>query len=186
MMNVKSTRFGKSNWTFIWCAAIVIAASAVASAQQTLKIVPIVHDNDVLVSFEVPDGYTSDVRDAIASGLRTTFSYDVQLRMHVTGWVDRTVATAVIGVSDKYDNLTRRHTLTRTVDGREQDSITTESEATVRQWLTSLEKLTICRTTKLEANHEYYVRVTARVPSSASFLGRTTAMVGSSPFTFIP
>jgi hypothetical protein len=162
----------------------VLAASAVASAQQTLKIVPIVHDSDVLVSFEVPDAYTADVRDAIASGLRTTFSYDVQLRMHVTGWVDRTVATAVITVTDKFDNLTRRHELTRTVDGRGQDSTTTDSDAVVRQWLTSLEKLTICGTTKLEPNREYYVSVSARVPSQ-SLLGRTTAMAGRAPFTFI-
>jgi hypothetical protein len=157
-----------------------------ASAQQALRIVPIVHDSDVLVTFEVADGYTSDVRDAIASGLRTTFSYDVQLRMHVTGWIDRTVAKSVVSISDKYDNLTRRHSLTRTVDGREQDSTTTENEATVRQWLTSLDKLTICRTTKLDANREYYVQVSALVPSQGSLLGRTTGMVGRSPFTFIP
>jgi len=180
------TRLWNNKWLCIWSAVAVLATGAVAYAQQPLKIVPIVHDNDVLVSFDVPDAYTADVRDAIASGLRTTFSYDVQLRMHVTGWVDRTVATAVITVSDKYDNLTRRHTLTRTVDGREQDSTTTDNEAVVRQWLTSLDKMAICRTTKLDANREYYVQVSARVPSQSSFLGRTTAMIGRSPFTFIP
>ena len=168
------------------CAAVVVAAGVVAHAQQTMRIVPLVHDNQVLVSLDVPDGYTPDVRDAIASGLRTTFSYDIQIRMHATAWVDPVVEKSVVSVSDKYDNLTRRHTLTRTVDGREQDSITTENEATVRQWLTSLDRLTICATTKLVPNREYYVLVSARVPSESSWLGRTKAMVARSPFTFIP
>jgi hypothetical protein len=180
------TRLGTNNLRAMVCGALMIALGVITYAQQTLRIVPIVHDNQVLVSFDVPDGYTSDVRDAIASGLRTTFSYDVQLKMHVTMWADVTVATSVVSVSDKYDNLTRRHTLIRTVDGREQDSITTENEATVRQWLTALDKLAICNTTKLVPNREYYVYVSAKVPTQASFLGRTTAMFGRSPFTFIP
>jgi hypothetical protein len=163
--------------------AVAIAAQSV----QTLRIIPITRDNQVLVSFEVPEGYTNDVRDAIASGLKTTFSYDVELRMRAPFWVDRVIATSVVTVSDRYDNLTRRHSLMRTVDGREQDSTTTESETIVRQWLTSLDKLAICRTTKLEPNRDYYVGVTARVsPSHTSMLGWTRAIVGRTPFTFVP
>jgi hypothetical protein len=176
-----------SKWLCVWCAAVVCAAGAVVQAAQTLRVLPIIHNNEVLVSFEVPDGYTSDVREAIASGLRTTFSYDIEVRMHAAMWVDRVVATAVVGTSDRFDNLTRRHTLTRTVDGRDQDTITTENEATVRQWLTSLDKLPICKTTKLEANRDYYVRVSARViPDHTSILGWSSAVVGRTPFTFIP
>jgi hypothetical protein len=171
----------------VWCAAVVLAAGAIAHAAQTLRIVPSVRDNQMFVSFEVAEGYTDDVRDAIASGLRTTFSYDVELRMVAHGWVDPRVATAVISTSDRFDNLTRRHTLTRTVDGREQDSITTESEATVRQWLTTLDKIPICKTSKLDPNRDYYVRISARVqPYHTSMFGWTSALVGQAPFTFIP
>ncbi len=180
-------RIVANKWLCLWSALLVCAAGAVTHAAQTLRVRPIVHDTDVLVSFEVADGYTDDVRQAIASGLRTTFSYDVELRMRVLGWVDRVVATAVVGTSDRYDNLTRRHTLTRTVDGRETDSITTEDEAVVRQWLTTLDRLTICKTTKLEPNREYYVRVSARVvPDHTSLLGWSSALVGRAPFTFVP
>ena len=180
-------KLSANKWLCVVCTAVVCAAGAIAHAAQTLRIVPIVRDNQVLVSFEVADGYTDDVRDAISSGLRTTFSYDVELRMVAHGWVDPRVATAVISLSDRYDNLTRRHTLTRAIDGREQESITTESEATVRQWLTTLDKLAICRTSKLEPNREYYVRVSARVvPDHTSMLGWSSALVGRTPFTFIP
>jgi hypothetical protein len=176
-----------SKWLWVWCAAVVLAASAIAHAAQTLRIIPSVHDNQMLVSFEVAEGYTDDVRVAIASGLRTTFSYDVELRMVAHGWVDPRVATAIISTSDRFDNLTRRHTLTRTVDGREQDSTTTEDEAVVRQWLTTLEKIPICKTSKLDPNRDYYVRISARVqPYHTSMFGWTSALVGQAPFTFIP
>ena len=62
---------------------------------------PIVSDNQVLVSVDVADGYTDAVREAVSSGLRTTFTYDVELRMLVPAWVDRTIATSVVSTSDR-------------------------------------------------------------------------------------
>ena len=51
----------------------------------------------------------------------------------------------------------------------------------------SLDKLAICRTTKLEPNRDYYVRISARVlPYHTSMLGWTSAIVGRTPFTFVP
>lgn len=167
-------------------AAAIIAAVVTVRAEETLHIVPAVRDARVLVSFEVADGYADDVRDAISSGLRTTFSYDVELRMIVRGWVDRTIATAVIGVSDQYDNLTRRHRLVRTVDGRVAESVVTEDETVVKQWLTTQAQLPLCDTSKLDPNREYYVRVSAHVPHRTSLLGWTSAVVGLTKFTFVP
>jgi hypothetical protein len=59
----------------------VIAAAAVGRAAGSLRIVPIARDEQVFVSFNVTDGYTDEVREAISSGLRTTFTYDIELRM---------------------------------------------------------------------------------------------------------
>ena len=148
-------------------AAVIVTAIVALHAEESLHIVPA-------------------VRDAISSGLRTTFSYDVELRMIVRGWVDRTIATAVIGTTDQYDNLTRRHRLVRTVDGRVAESLVTEDETVVKQWLTTLTHLPICATSKLDANREYYVRISAHVPHRTSLLGWTTAVVGLTKFTFVP
>jgi hypothetical protein len=171
-------------WT--WGVRARVAASVVVRAAESLRIVPAVHDDQVFVSFEVADGYAEDVRDAISSGLRTTFSYDVELRMIVRGWVDRTIATAVVGTSDQYDNLTRRHRLVRTIDGRVAESVVTEDEAVVRQWLTTLNRLPLCETSKLDPNRDYYVRISAHVPHRTSLLGLTNAVIGQTKFTFIP
>jgi hypothetical protein len=171
----------------LWCAIGMLAATAAVFAAETLRIVPAVRDDTVLVSFELADAYTEEVRGAIASGLRTTFTYDVELRTVVPVWVDRTVATAVLTLSDQYDNLTRRHTLSRAIDGRVEEAMVTEDEAVVRKWLTTAERLPLCPTSKLDASRDYYVRISARArPRGTSLLGWTSATIGQATFTFVP
>ncbi len=173
--------------TWLSCAAALLAAGTVVTAADTLRIVPIVHDDEVLVSVDFTDAYTANVRDVISSGLRTTISYDVELRMHVPLWVDRTVATAVVTASDQYDNLTRRHTLARTVDGHVEETSVTEDENVARRWLTSLNRVPLCRTSQLEPARDYYVRIRARVrPSGVSLLGLASAAIGQAKLTYIP
>jgi hypothetical protein len=171
----------------IWYVIAFLAAGALLRAAETLRIVPIVSDDQVLISFELADGYTDDVREAISSGLRTTFTYDVELRMVVPAWVDRTIATAVVSTSDEYDILTRRHSLSRTIDGRVAEASVTENESAVRKWLTALSRLPLCQTSKLDPTRDYYVRIRARVrPRGTSLIGWAASITGQAKFTFIP
>jgi hypothetical protein len=171
----------------MWCAAMLLCTATIASAADGLRIVPIVRDDEVVVSFEVAEALTEHVREAIASGLRTTVTYDVELRMVVPAWVDRTVATAVISTSDQYDNLTRRHLLSRAIDGRVVDALVTDDELVAQAWLTALTRIPLVHTSKLDPRREYYVRISARArPNGASLLGWATAISGQARFTFIP
>lgn len=165
----------------------LLLSGAVGRAAETLRIVPISADDRVVVSVELADGYTDEVKQAIASGLRTTFTYTIDLRMLVPGWVDRTVATSTVSLSDQYDNLTRRHTLQRVVDGRIDDTIVTDDDTAVRQWLTTLTRLPIVRTTRLDPGRDYYVRISAQArPRGGSLLGLAASVTGQAKFTFIP
>jgi hypothetical protein len=175
------------HWLRLWCVVALVASGVAVRAAESLRIVPIVHDGQVLVSVEVTGLDTDEVRETISSGLRTTFTYDVQLRMVVPVWVDRTIATAVIAVSDQYDNLTRRHTLSRTIDGRVEETMVTEDGTAARQWLTTLTRVPLCDTSKLDPNRDYYVRISARErPRGASLFGWITTITGQAKFTFIP
>jgi len=173
---------------WLWAAsAAIIALGAVADAAGTLRIIPLVRDDQVLVTVDLDNGYDEEVRQVINGGVRTTFTYDVELKMIVPAWVDRTITTARVTITDRYDTLTRTHHLSRMVDGRVVESTRTEDEAIAKKWLTSISQLVLCRTTRLDPHREYYVRISAGVrPPGATLLGWATGVTNLAKFTFIP
>jgi hypothetical protein len=169
---------------------VFLASSApvyAQAAQQTLRVTPLVKDDQVLVSFELANGFTGEIRDAIQSGLKTTFTYTIELRMEVPAWVDRTIGTTTIASSVEYDNLKRQYMMGLRIDGRTEDSKSTTDENDVRQWITTVKHLPLFKTAVLEPNREYYIRVSATArPSNGSMLwpfGSGTSAQGK--FTFI-
>jgi hypothetical protein len=168
--------------------ALLLAASvSVVYGAEGVRIVPLVRDDAVLVSFELTDGYTPAVKDAVHSGLKTTFTYEIELRQDVPAWVDRTIAMSVVTNSVQYDNLTRRATLTRTLDGHVESTDTTEDEAVIRQWMTTFQKMPLFKTEELEQNREYYVRVraTARPTNGSMLWPWGSGISGITKFTFL-
>jgi len=168
--------------------ALLLAASvSVVYGAEGVRIVPLVRDDAVLVSFELTDGYTPAVKDAVHSGLKTTFTYEIELRQDVPAWVDRTIAMSVVTNSVQYDNLTRRATLTRTLDGHVESTDTTEDEAVIRQWMTTFQKMPLFKTAELEQNREYYVRVraTARPTNGSMLWPWGSGISGITKFTFL-
>ena len=164
---------------------LLLLATVTVRSQETLRITPFITDSRVVVSFELSDAYNDAVREAIASGLRTTFTYQLELR--TPAWIDRTIGTTVVATTDQYDNLTRRHTLTRTVDGRVEDVLVTEDDAIVMTWLTKWNRVPVADASKLDPARDYYVRVTTRTrPLGGSLLGVTKSITSQVRFTFIP
>ena len=164
---------------------LFLLAAAAPRADESLRITPFISDGRVVVSFELNDAYNDSVREAIASGLRTTFTYQLELR--TPAWVDRTVATTIVATTDQYDNLTRRHTLTRTVDGRIEDVMVTEDDGVVKTWLTKWTRVPVSDTARLDPARDYYVRVTTHAkPLGGSLLGLTKTITGQVKFTFVP
>ena len=172
-----------------WCliAFLVATVPTIAQGTQSLRVVPLVRDDYVLVSFELAGGLTDEVRDAIQSGLKTTFTYTIELRLDVPAWVDRTISTATVAASVKYDNLTRYHDVVRMVDGRVEQALSTQDEAKVGEWMTNLTRFPLFSTTLLEPNRDYYIRVSAVArPSNGSiFWPFGSGPSAQSRFTFI-
>ena len=171
----------------LFCVLALVSLTVTLAAAEGLRIVPLVRDDRVLVTFELADGFTEEVRAAVRSGLKTTFTYTVDLRLEVPAWVDRTIATSVVTNSVEYDNLTRLHNVVRVLDGKVDSTQITDSETMVRQLMTSFQRLPLFRTSVLEPNREYYVRVSATArPSNGAFLwpwGSGTS--GQAKFTFV-
>lgn len=166
------------------------AGAAVSNGEPAVvNVTPIARDGQVLVSFELADGVTADVQEAIRSGLPTSFSYDIELRRGTPAWFDRTIASMTVTATVRFDNLTRRYQMSRTVDGRIEDARPTEDARAVTAWMTRFERVPVSPTEVLEANGEYYVRVRAHThPRNTWFFWPWDrgSVLGRSPFTFLP
>ena len=58
-----------------------------------------------------------------------------------------------------YDNLTKRYSLTREVDGEiDKTAIVADTDA-MRRFMTSVESLSVIEVSMMEPNDEYYLRV---------------------------
>lgn len=174
------------------CLLSLLVISAVPAAAQvqgpeTLRVRPLIRDGQVLVTFSLDGGLTDEMKAVVQSGLRTVFTYTVELKLKVPAWVDRTVASVVVSTSVDFDNLTRRHTISQALDGRVEESFVVEDPAEVAQMVTHFDRLPLFATKVLEANREYYVLVKAdaRPRSTAGLWPWSGTASGSAKFTFI-
>ena len=170
-------------------AAVLIALSLPTGllAGPGVQVTPLARDGRVLVSFRFTDSFGEDLRTAIHSGLPITFIYEVELKRASSLWLDRTIASATVMATVRYDNLTRRYYVTRKEDGRVERSDTVEREEAAREWLTSFDKLPLFNSTLLERNGEYILRIRAHTtPRNASFVWPwERGIAGLAKFTFI-
>jgi hypothetical protein len=183
-LHLKNAVFG------LFALGLVLASTSSAFAQDatTLRVRPLVRDGQLLVTFALEGGLTDEMKAVVQSGLRTVFTYTVELKLRVPAWVDRTVATAVVSTSVDYDNLTRRHTVSQAKDGRVEQSFVVEDPAEVAQMVTNFDRLPLFDTKQLEPNRDYYVlvRADARPRSTAGLWPWSGTASGSARFTFIP
>ncbi len=167
-----------------------ILVAALPGTIQGIQVVPLAREGRVMVSFHLSDGFSDDVKDAIHSGMTTTFAYDVAIKRGAAFWFDRTVAAANLSASVKYDTLTRQFSVTRALDGRMEGAESTENEAVVRDRLTKFERLPLFSSAGLEPNAEYYLRVRAHTTPRTSWalwpLWDRREIAGVAKFTFIP
>ena len=119
---------GSAKFQMSTCATLFVAALLAFSgpADQSLRVIPLPRDGEVLISFQLAQPLTPELRTTIHSGMTVSFVYKVDLRRSSPIWVDRTIASAVVTATVKYDNLTRRYHLTRLLDGSTDTAETTD------------------------------------------------------------
>jgi hypothetical protein len=156
---------------------------------QILQVAPLTRGDEVLVSFRLTQEPNEEVRSAIHSGLTVSLVYKIDLRRSSAVWFDRTIASTVVIATVRFDNLTKKYDVRRTIDGRIDRADSMEREDAVWAWLTNqFERLPLFRSESLEENAEYYVRVRAHTtPRIMSFVWPWQAddVVGLAKFTFM-
>ena len=136
-----------------------------------VRITPVQDAGKVLASVSAPSAYSSDVRDAVQSGVAVTLQFVVELKRPSALWFDSTLATVKVSSVVKFDNLARVYQVSKVNDGRVFFSQTHDKEDQARAWATEFERVQLSDGASLEANADYYVRVRVRAsPHKSSFI----------------
>jgi hypothetical protein len=171
-------------------ALVLLSVLAMAPPEgQILQVAPLARGDEVLVSFKLAQEPSEEIRSAIHSGLTVSLVYKVDLRRSSAVWLDRTIASAVVTATVRFDNLTKKYAVKRAIDGRIDRAGEMEREDAAWAWLTDqFERLPLFRSESLEVNAEYYVRIRAHTtPRIMSFVWPWQAddVVGLAKFTFM-
>jgi hypothetical protein len=170
-------------------AAVMMAlALAGAPALEPIQVTPIVADGRVSASFDSSPSFDADAADIVKSGLLLTFTFTLDLRRPSTVWMDRTLATATVASTVKYDNLTTVYQVSKLEGGRVSWSERTQDLAQVKAWMTRFDRFALASREPLEANAEYYVRVRMQASPRRNFSywpWTGDAAMGRADFTFI-
>jgi hypothetical protein len=154
-----------------------------------ITVAPQARGDSIVVSFSTSRAVTPAIEQAIASGLPTTFTYDVELRRPSTFWFDKLVDSARIAVTVRYEPLTRRYHVTLLQDGRVAEERTTDHVEDVRRWVSVFDRLPLFTTRELQQQTTYDVRVRGRTSPRHTWSfwpwARPSAH-GSAGFTFLP
>lgn len=159
-----------------------------ADPPRSSEVSAVARDGRVYVSCTFAANTLDELGEAIHAGLTTSITYDVDLRRPLW-WFSRTLASATVVASVQHDTLTGRYQLTRTIDGRNEDTLVTDDQAAVKKFMTTFARLPLFSSADLEANVEYVVRLRVRTrPRVTWFLWpwETSAATGTARFTYIP
>lgn len=172
-----------------WAAGFVAVLLLASGDATEMQVGAFARDGRVRVSCTLAEGLTPDMEQALQSGLTTTFIFDVDLRRAVSVWFDRSVSSATVTTAAQFDTLTGRYQVTRSVDGRIEESRLSDSKDDVEKFMTAFDRLPLFTTAALDPNVEYVVRVRLRTRPRTSFFlwpfNRSDAS-GFARFTFIP
>src|SRR3954465_14030032 len=78
-------------------------AGPIAGSGQTVQVIPLAKDGEVYVSFKLEETLPDEIRAAIHSGVTLKLVYKVDLGRSSAVWLDRTIATAVVSATVRYD-----------------------------------------------------------------------------------
>jgi len=150
------------SFVLLWCGG--------AEAAGIVDLVPLVRKHAIRVSFAMRDAFSPDVEQAVASGLQVNFDYEVQLKKVRTLWLNQKLVSRRIRTTVVYDNLTKRHKLTREIDGQIVATEVVSDPEVMRRFMTRFENLELFDVALLEPNSEYYLRVKGVVKERNFFL----------------
>ena len=122
-----------------------------------------VADGWVRVSFDLEGAFDDAVRERIASGLATSFTYQLRLVRPRRLWFDKVVGSATVEVVARYNALTREYAINTKRDGELVGSRVVSSAEELEAAATRLEDFAAVEVAGLRAERPMVVRARAEL-----------------------
>lgn len=145
-----------------WMLVTMVVLASASLLASSVRITPVLSDDKVMATFAAPEVFSESADEAVHSGMVVTFSFTAELRRTVTLWFDRTLATADVASTVKFDTLTGAYQISKLRDGKVHWSQQTQKADEMRSWMTQFERVTLDDLDAVRGTGEYYIRVVAR------------------------
>jgi len=121
--------------------------------------------DDLLLYLKVEGAFSEKMKNAILSGVNTTFSFFISLCLVRNLWPDKKIAEIKVTNTIKYDNLKKKFFITKS--WKDDEILVTQSLIEAEKLMTSIDSLKIIPLSRLEKGRQYQIKAKAE-------LGKTT------------
>jgi len=116
---------------------------------------------NLFISFDLKDGFTENIKDAVLSGIPTTFSFFIEIYKKRTLWPDKKVASLKFSRHCKYDPLKDEFEIFREENSTNYLYLKDVNE--VKQVMTSGDKIPVAPLFLFSKDESYRIRVKAEL-----------------------
>ncbi len=117
--------------------------------------------DDLLLYLNVEGAFREKTKDAILSGVSTTFSFFIALYLNRNFWFDKKIADITITHTIKYNNIKKEYSVKRSWENGAAQI--TQSFREAQKLMTEIDSLKILPLYKLEKGMQYQIRAKAEL-----------------------
>jgi hypothetical protein len=117
--------------------------------------------DDLLLYLNLEGAFREEMKNAILSGVPSTFSFFAKLNRARNFWFDKAIADIEVTHTIIYDNLKKEFTVKRS--WKEDNPEVTKSFKEAKKWMTEINSLKLIPLNRLEKGEQYQLRVKAEV-----------------------
>jgi len=124
----------------VWSQYLILGLALAVISEPTIENLSVaVNGGQVLVGFHLVNGLDDETRERIASGLPTSFIYELELKRDRKRWWDRGLDATVLEVVAMYNAVTREYLVNTKQGGRLIESRTVRDEVELERAMTVFE-----------------------------------------------
>ena len=116
---------------------------------------------NIFISFDLKNGFTKDIQEAVLSGIPTTFTFFVEMYKKRTFWPDKKVASLKFSRHCKYDPLKDEFEIFR--EENSQNYLYLKDVHEVKGVMTSADKIPVAPLFLFSKDDKYRIRVKAEL-----------------------